>query len=85
VKRIANVGAAVLVITLGLGISAPAVHAQSAEKVMEKETNAQLDKVGAKVVDEGAAQSDAAKSAAEADAKAKLEAEKAAAEAKGDK
>jgi hypothetical protein len=52
---------------------------------MEKETNAQLDKVEGKVVDEGAAQSADAKAKAAADAKAKLEAEKAAAEAKGDK
>jgi hypothetical protein len=85
VKRIADFGAAVLVLALGLGVSAPAVHAQSAEKIMEKETNAQLDKVEGKVVDEGAAQADEAQSAAEADAKAKLEAEKAAAEAAGDK
>jgi hypothetical protein len=84
-KRIANFGAAVLVMALGLGISAPAVHAQSAEKIMEKETNAQLDKVEGKVVDEGAAQSADAKAKAAADAKAKLEAEKAAAEAAGDK
>jgi uncharacterized protein HemX len=85
VKRIANFGAAVLVLALGLGASAPAVHAQSAEKIMEKETNAQLDKVEGKVVDEGAAQSADAKAKAAADAKAELEAEKAAAEAKGDK
>ena len=84
-KRIANFGAAVLVLGLGLGISATVVRAETAEKVMEQATDAQLDKVGAKVVEKGAAQADEAQSAADADANAKLEAEKAAAEAKGDK
>ena len=84
-KRIVNLGAAVLVLGLGLGIAAPVVRAETAEKVMEKETNAQLDKVEGKVVGEGAAQEAEAKAAAEADAKAKLEAEKKAAEAAGDK
>ena len=82
-KRIANLGAAVLVLGLGLGISATVVRAETAEKVMEQETDAQLDKVGAKVVNKGAAQTTDAKAAA-ADAKAKLEAEKAAAEPKDD-
>jgi len=84
VKRIANLGAAVLALGLGLGISATVVRAETAEKVMEQETDAQLDKVGAKVVNKGAAQTTDAKAAAAADAKAKLEAEKAAAEAKDD-